>query len=353
MANIRELRNRKGVTSYSVQVRLKGFPTQHSTFSKLTDAKKWIQEVESAIRDGRYFKTSEAKKHTFSEMIDRYIDQCVKDCQRYRKKKIAHLSWWKEQLGDYLLSDVTPSMIAAQRDTLLKQVTYRKTKRSPATVVRYLASLSHPFTVAFKEWGWIEESPMKKVTKPKESRGRVRFLSDEERMRLLEACEQSSSKYLYAVVVLAISTGMRRSEIMNLKWSDVDLSRGRIILHETKNGERRPVSLTGQALKTISDLDKVRRIDSQLIFPGVKRVKNPIVLRFHWELALKRAKIEDFRFHDLRHSCASYLAMNGASLSEISEVLGHKTLQMVKRYAHLSEMHTTGVVERMNQKIFG
>jgi integrase len=88
------------------------------------------------------------------------------------------------------------------------------------------------------------------------------------------------------------------------------------------------------------------------VFPS-KNFKDPIDIRTPWETAIKRAKVSDFRFHDLRHSAASYLAMNGASLAEIAEILGHKTLQMVKRYSHLSESHTSKVVAAMNEKLFG
>ena len=200
----------------------------------------------------------------------------------------------------------------------------------------------------------MEDSPMRKVTKPREPRGRVRFLSDEERIRLLESCKESSSPYLYPVVVLALSTGMRSGEIMGLTWDNVDLNRGRAILHETKNGERRAVALKGHALELLKELGKVRRIDSNLLFPAKEtKTTKPIDLRKPWEAAVQKTELHDFRFHDLRHSAASYLAMNGASLAEIAEVLGHKTLQMVKRYAHLSEGHTARVVESMNQKIFG
>jgi integrase len=204
---------------------------------------------------------------------------------------------------------------------------------------------------------------MRKVTKPKEPRGRVRFLCEDttspdgktlegERTRMLRACQGSSNPYLYPVVVLALSTGMRQGEIMGLKWDDVDLHQGRITLHETKNGERRVVPLVGKALELLKEHGKVRRIDTPLVFPGRVKATKPIDLRAPWVAALKEAGIEDFRFHDLRHSTASYLAMNGASLAEIAEVLGHKTLQMVKRYAHLSEAHTAGVVASMNARIF-
>ena len=371
MASIRKRTSRDGTTSFRVDVRLKGFPPQRATFKRLTDAKKWGQQTEAAIRENRYFKTSESRKHTLAEAIKRYKES-VLPTKKDKKKQGALLDWWKDEIGSYTLADITPAKISECRDKLLKGVTQRGTQRAPATVVRYLAALSNVFTIAVNELEWLEDSPMRKVTKPKEPRGRVRFLSEDtiesdgnviegERTRLLKACQKSSNPYLYPVVVLALSTGMRQGEIMGLKWEDVDLHQGRITLHETKNGERRVVPLVGKALELLKEHSRVRRLGTPLLFPSkVKKhspgegvTYKPIDLRAPWEAALKDAGIDDFRFHDLRHSAASYLAMNGASLAEIAEVLGHKTLQMVKRYAHLSEAHTAGVVAAMNKKIFG
>ena len=194
---------------------------------------------------------------------------------------------------------------------------------------------------------------MKRVSKPREPRGRVRFLSDEERIALLKACHESSNAYIYPVVVIALSTGMRQGEIMNLRWEHVDLFKGRIILHQTKNGERRAIPLKGLALQLIHDLANCKSMDMGLLFPSKENLNKPIDLRFPWEQALKKAGVKNFHFHDCRHSCASYLLMNGATLAEISEVLGHKTLSMVKRYSHLSEMHSAEVIERMNNSVFG
>lgn len=351
MATIEERKTYDGRTSYRVQIRLKGYPSQTATFARLTDARKWAQQVESSIREGKYFKNAESKKHTFKELIDRYVMGVLPNKKDSRKRE-GQLMWWKEQLGHYLLSEVTPAIIAEKRDLLLSGVTPRGTKRSPATVVRYLAALSHAFTVGCNEWGWVDDSPLRKVTKPKEPRGRVRFLDTSERECLLRVCQESKNRYLYMVVVLALSTGMRLGEIMQLRWGDVDLEKGRIILHETKNGERRVVPLVSYALQLLRDLMEKRHGDTILLFPSNKRKKS-MNLRGAWESAVQKAKLLDFRFHDLRHSCASYLAMSGASLTEISEVLGHKTLQMVKRYSHLSESHTSKVVEKMNDKLFG
>ena len=152
-------------------------------------------------------------------------------------------------------------------------------------------------------------------------------------------------------MVLALSTGARRMEILGLRWGQADFARRAITLLETKNSEIRSLPLVGHAFDLMEERAKIRRIDTDLVFPGRRR-NRPIDLRTPFETAVKRAGIEDFRWHDLRHSAASYLAMNGATLAEIAEVLGHKTLAMVKRYAHLSQAHTARVVEAMNVKIF-
>lgn len=352
MATITKRTAKDGTTSYKVEIRLKGYPPQRATFTRLTDARQWAKETETDIKRGRHFKTSEAKRHTLADLIDRYTRDVLptKKASTARAQRFQ-FDWWKAELGHLSLADVTPAVLAEARDKLLNAPSKRGETLSPAYVVRHLSALSHAFSVAVREWGWIEDNPVLKVKKPTEPRGRVRFLSDEEREALLTACRESSNPWLYLAVVVALSTGMRKGELMGLSWKDVDLQAGRIVLHDTKNGERRVVPLAGPALALLKEHTKVRRLDTDLLFPGQCK-DTPIDLRSPWEAAMKRAGIEDFRWHDLRHSTASYLAMNGASLAEIAEVLGHKTLAMVKRYAHLSEAHTASVVERMNARIF-
>jgi len=364
MANIQKIEGKKGV-KYRVLVRLKGCPAQSATFARLTDAKKWAQDTESAIRDGRHFKTVEAKRHSVADMVDRYIKDVLPGKKDIRNTK-RQLLYWKEQIGEKLLSDVTTPLIITIRDQLLNEpyTTTRKAgseivtterHRTPATVNRYMAAFSHCLGVAVSEWQWIESNPMANVRKHSEPKGRVRFLSDDERERLLDACKNSPNPLLYCVVVLALSTGMRYSEIMNLTWNDVDFENKRIVLHETKNGERRAVHLAGKALGLLQDLKEQNlRSESAFVFPARKSLTNgPAAIRTAWSTALRKAEITDFRFHDLRHSAASYLAMNGAALLDIAAVLSHRTLDMVKRYSHLSETHVGGVVASMNEKIFG
>ncbi len=352
MATITKRTAKDGSASYKVEIRLKGYPAQRATFARLTDARQWAKQTETDIQRGRHFKTAEAKRHTLADLVDRY----TRDVLPTKKPSTQHaqrfqFDWWRAELGHLALADVTPAVLAEARDKLLSEPSKRGGTLSPAYVVRHLSALSHAFSVAVREWGWIEDNPVLKVKKPTEPRGRVRFLSDDERAALLNACRESSNPWLYLTVVVALSTGVRKGELMGLTWKDVDLQAGRIVLHDTKNGERRVVPLAGPALALLKDHAKVRRLDTDLLFPG-QRKDTPVDLRAPWETALKRAGIEDFRWHDLRHSTASYLAMNGASLTDIAEVLGHKTLAMVKRYAHLSEAHTASVVERMNARIF-
>jgi integrase len=345
IASFEKRTNDTGDISYRVEVRLKGHPTQTATFSRLTDAKKWAAATESAIREGRHFKTAKAKRHTFNELLNRYCEEILPQYSaKEQKERKSKLDWWASKIGWMVLADINQINLSEVKAGM---------KQSPATIDKYLKNLSHVFSVAVNQWGWLESNPASKVKSPKLPRGRVRFLDDEERQRFLDACKQSSNQWLYPCAILALSTGMRQGELMGLSWKDVDLKKGFIILHETKNGERRRVPLAGLGLDLLKEHAKVRRLDTDLLFPGNVHKDKPIDLRKPFETALAAAGITDFHWHDLRHCTASYLAMDGASLAEIAEVLGHKTLAMVKRYAHLSDGHVSNVVASMNAKLFG
>jgi integrase len=352
MASI-EKRAQGSEVTYRVKVRRKGTPTQSATFKRLTDAKKWANNIESAIQEGRHFKSNESKKHTFADLADRYIKNILPLKPKSTRDQTRQMNWWKKELGEYLIVDITTALIVEKRDVLLSGITPKGNKRTPSTANRYLAVLSHAYTVATKEWEWATENPVKNISKLSEPKGVVRFLSDDERKRLLLECKESRTDALYPIVLLALSTGVRHGEILNLLWDDINFERNAIILTDTKNGDTRQVPLVGLTKETFQQWFENRNTNSALVFPSKADNTAPLNVRTAWEEALTRANIENFRFHDLRHSAASYLAMNGASLAEIAEVLGHKTLAMVKRYAHLSDAHTASVVERMNAKIFG
>jgi len=358
MASINKQIDSSGQTKYRVRVRLKGQPVQSATFKRLTDAKRWASKIETDIREGRYFPMREAQKKTVSELIAQYkLIVLPHKAASTQKAQRLHLQWWKDEIGTLTLATLTSARIAECRDKLVGG------GLKPATANRYMAALSHALSWAVKEKGWIDTNPCNNVTKGKESRGVVRFLSNDEfndkgevavegeRTRLLNACKASNCSLLYPAVLLSMSTGMRREEQMTLTWKDVDLTTGRIILNDTKNGERRTVVATGPALAELKRMSRVRRIDCDLVFPG--RHGTPVTLTKPWYAALKEAGIENFRWHDLRHSFASELAMSGATLAEIAEAMGHKSLSMVKRYSHLTEGHISSVVERMTSRVFG
>ncbi len=355
MATIEKRMTDKG-TVYRAKVRLRGFPPETATFERLTDAREWAGNLESDMKKGRHF--GQSKRHTFGELATEYAPH-AKDPER--------LEYWRGVFGADLLADVTPDRIAKQRDKLLSEETPRfatpatgdkkedakraKAKRSGPTVNRYVAALSVCLAHAVKELRWLERNPCELIRKPKENSGRVRFLSDDERGKLLAACRAHPD--LYLAVVLSLTTGARQAEIMSLRWGQVDFTRQVITLHATKNGERRALPLVGEAFTLVQERSKVRTLKDDRIFPPSEKAKKAayIDLRAPWEAALKAAGIADFHWHDLRHTAASYLAMSGVSLVEIAKVLGHRTLAMVARYSHLSDGHIVATGEKLAARL--
>lgn len=354
MATIIQRKNTKGDTCFQVKIRMKGFPPESATFKRKTDAVKWANSTESAMREGRYFKTAESKKHTLADLIDRYIEFELPQRKSDQSKFKMQLLWWKDKIGAYMLSDITPALLSKYKEVLGSEDSPKpkngRTTRSNATINRYMACLSIVFTKAVNEWEWLEENPMSKVTKKKEPRGRVKYLSDDEVSSLLIESKKISYE-LYLCVLIALSTGARYGEIINLTWDNIDLKNKQFHFMDTKNGEDRGIAITPQIYSELKEFQKIRNIKSSYLFtmPDGSRL---IYLRSQYAKALKATRIKDFTFHDLRHTAASYLAKGGASLLEIATILGHKTLAMVQRYSHLTKDHTAKVLENMNNTMF-
>lgn len=356
MANIQKRIGKDKAVSYRVQVRLKGFPPESASFERLSDAKEWAQKTEQDMKAGRHFGAS--KRHTFNELANEY--------EPHAKDK-ARLNYWRGVFGSHALNTITPARISKVRDELLSEDTPRfatpetgnpeldskrpRAKRSGATVNRYLAGLSSCLAYGVKTLQWIEKNPCERITKPTENKGRVRFLSDDERTALLKACK--SHDELYLAVVLALSTGARQAEIMTLRYKQIDFVRSVITLDKTKNGETRSLPLVSSAFALLKDRAKIRSLNDDRVFPPSEKAKKAecLDLRQPWEKALKEAGIVDFHWHDLRHTAASYMAMAGVSLVEISKILGHRTMQMVSRYSHLSDGHIVATGEKLAQRL--
>lgn len=357
MATIQKRAGREGKTSYRVQVRLKGFEPETASFERLTDARDWATKIEADMRAGRHF--GQSKRHTFNELADEYLENAKELLSHVQRKR--HIQHWRKIFGTDLLDSITSSRIGKERNRLLAEVTTRfvdppsgnleqdanrpRSRRTGAAVNRYHAALSACLAYGVKHLQWLERNPCERVAKSKENTGRVRFLSDEERVRLLEACRPHND--LYLAVILALTTGARQAEIMTIRWGQIDFKRQIITLSKTKNGETRSIPLVGESFRILNERSKVRSLIEDRLFPPTTKSKKSefLNLRAPWEDALKAAKITDFHWHDLRHTAASYLAMSGVSLVEIAKVLGHRTLAMVARYAHLSDEHivTTGI----------
>lgn len=267
----------------------------------------------------------------------------------------SRLAPWRDALGERPLAEVTPDEV---EDVMAKLAAaparvysgkdadgapiFRMTqggRRAGATLNRYLIAFAALFTWARKQRlvPRSVESPTRHVEKHAEGRGRVRFLTDAERERLLNACRGSAWPRLYLLVLMAITTGARRGELLALTWRDVDLDRGEATLHDTKNGDRRVLVLIPQVIEEMRQFKPKDASESRaLVFRSRLRPSQAYSTAKVFNEAVAAAGIRNFRFHDCRHCTASYLAQHGASLLEIADTLGHRTLRMVQRYAHLN-----------------
>jgi len=327
---------RDGKTKHRVRVRLKGFPEISKTYETEAEARQFADGIEFAIRNGLYKPPSQAITRTVSELFERYRETVLPRKPASERKQRAQLALVERMLGDIPLAEVTAARIASLRAELLAGETQYGTPRSGSTANRYLALLSHVLSFAERELGWIETNPMRRVRKLKEPRGRVRRLTKPEVKDLLAACRASRNPNLHLAVLLAVSTGMRRGEILGLRREHVDRERKRVVLERTKNGDRRAVPLSGPAFDALKEKLSTPGQPQDLIFPG--RVPDkPVDIHTAWTRVVKTVGLKDFRFHDLRHAAASFLLEASASLPQLSEILGHKSVQMIKRYGHLSE----------------
>ena len=342
MASIDARKGRNGLT-YRARIRTRG-EIRTATFRRKTDAMQWARETESRLTRNKYVPDTEAQRRTVANAIDFYLDEILPDKPRNKdaRSKTSRLKWWRGEIGDNKYLVLKPESIKRRLSQLGRRL-------KPQTVVHYRNTLSNVYTELNRTYHWSRYNPVRDVPPPRVKNQRSRFLDEDEITRLLDACRDSQSDSLYDVVVLALSTGMRFSEILGLQWTDVDLKRGSITIGDSKNDESRVVPLQGEARKRLRQ--RVSRFKGNWVFPSQDGCK-PAAIRGGWNNALSRAQIENFKFHDLRHTAASYLAMNGASMAALAEILGHKTLRMVKRYAHFTEAHTSELVQRMNREMF-
>ena len=350
MAQIREVKNKKGI-SYKVVVRKKGYKPEYKTFSRKTEAKDWALDVESQMKNGTWGNSIEGEIgtiQTVKDLID-YFEENVAP-QKYSKAyqyKVMY-NWWRDKIGNVKLSELDSPLLIYCMNLLSSEPPdkpYKKHEyKSNSTVRKYLFALSAVLRYGKRSLKVINRNPMSDVDKPKKKKGVPRFLSDDEKKLLLNACKEYSEQ-LHLFVILAIFSGGRYNEIRTLKVESIDFENNMLLFTETKNGESRGVPIYDRIMTMVSNYLEKNNIKSGYIFLN-KRGKLAY-LKGAFEAVVKKTGIKDFRLHDCRHTYASYLAQNGAELLEIANLMGHKNLNQVQIYAHLTQKHTAKVVRKM------
>ena len=356
MGTISTRTNAAGKKRHRAQVRIKGAPALSNTLPTKRLAQAWINKVEGDIKSGKFLPRVQAETYTLGEAIRRYESEilpAVKLAEKTKKQRRQHFKAWLEVIGDLSIAQITPATIDTARSRLLKRM-------SPQSTNRYLASLGR-LTRAMVTWGWCATNPLTDFERFKEAPGRERFLTVEEAQVLCaEAAKVRNLRQppkgahsqidgrLHALVLTALGTGARQGELLSLKWSDVDLESGKARLGTTKNGTARTLHLHDSVLDVLRERSKVPHFTG-FVFAAdeTKPGTVPTFPRGHWHRAREAAGLDDITFHTLRHTFASWAAMNGATLMELAHLLGHKTLAMVKRYAHLAEEHGVDVSRRV------
>lgn len=330
---------KRGDLQWRAKVRRRGFPLQTRTFYTKADAEAWARSVEGEMDRGFFVDRTEADKTTLSEALDRY-EREVSSRKKGHVVEKGYIRRWKEtSFANRFLSSIRGSDLAAWRDKRLEEV-------SPNSVRLELALLSHLFTIAIKEWGMDGlANPVQRIRKPKLPQGRDRRLKPGEPERILSECEIYGGD-IGPVVLFALETGMRRAEIAGMTWNHVELKKKTVTLPETKNGEKRIVPLSTEAVRILSSLP--RRIDGKVWALGDPTSITKAFIRVlsraraSYENECKEKKMDpdpwfltDLTFHDLRHEATSRFFEKGLNPMQVAAITGHKTFQMLKRYTHL------------------
>lgn len=325
MASIRK-RNDK----WQAQVRRVGISPRTKSFINKADAIRWVRQTETEMdRAGLAYDPSALERITVSDLLRRYRDEVTpnKRGRASEAKRIEVLL--RERWTQLTLARITPQVFTRYRDMRLRCV-------SAGTIIRELGMLHAIFETARREWDLpLLENPVARVRKPKAPKGRTRRLQPIELDALMTACTDCRSDWLRPSILLAVETGMRRGEILNIKVSHVDRENRLLDIPETKTDEPRTIPLTDRAVSILDQLiEKCGRFDRQLV-PA-----SPNAFRLAWERCKRRAShgvpsLADLRFHDLRHEAVSRFFEMGLNVPEVAAISGHKDPRMLFRYTHL------------------
>lgn len=320
MATFRNRNNK-----WQARITRKGMvPVSHS-FLTLQDAERWARQIETDMDKGAYTSAVLAERTTFKSIIERYMREVTPTMRSEHEDVIRLRAICRRPISSLNMLALTPSKIAEYRDERLKEVT-------AGTVIRELCYFSSIINHARREWGINIINPVALVRKPASPKGRTRILEADEKARLMrvlnEAPKNNFSIWMPFIVEFALETAMRQAEICNLKWENVDLAKRTAYLPISKNGESRYVPLSTTAIKILNCLP--RSIDGR-VFPVNRSTVSVTFTR-----NARKANVQNFRFHDLRHTAITNMAGKLTNVIELSAVTGHKTLAMLKRYTHFN-----------------
>jgi integrase len=322
---------RQRSSGWEAQIRRRGIPVVTKTFKRKVDAESWAAVVESEIVRGVFRDRATAAQFTFGDLLERYLREVTPTKKGASAERVQILALQRDPLSRCVLSNLSAHDVAAWRDRRLAVV-------SGSTVNRGLNLISHVLNVARKEWGIPVHNPVADIRRPKNNRPRRVRLSPTAEAQLIDALgvverdergrlqPGSRNPWMRPLVILALETGMRRSELLSTRWIDVDLDRRFVRLHDTKNGETRDVPLSTRG---VAELSNLVRDPSGWVFPI-----SPEAVKKAFSRAVRRAGLGDFHFHDLRHEATSRLATKLSNVLELSAMTGHKTLSMLQRYYH-------------------
>lgn len=293
-------------------------------------AEKIHAKIITQVTEGKWFEVDQAKRHTFDQMMQKYLDSHSKlnkskrsyvEDQRYVKIMSLFFS-------GLTLDKVTPALISAFKFAKLEE------GKAPQTVVHLMNCLNHAFNLAVREWDWINFNPCIKVKKPVVNNQVLRWLDGDEEARLMVVAKGRLGGQLPEVITIATHTGLRLGELLGLKWGNIDLFRKSISIMQQKTKVPKTIPLSETAFNLLLNKSKVIAMSGYVFHTGSgTKISSSNLQRDFWK-ALDDAKISNFRFHDLRHTFATRLVQSGVDLYSVSKLLGHKDIKTTQRYAH-------------------
>ena len=301
-----------------------------------------FDKLKGDIAEGKWFEQLPGKDFTFGDLIEKYLEEysAVNKAKKSHKRDKSLAAHLLKSFKDKYLLDITPAMISDYK------VQRRREGAAPRTINYELTLMSHAFNIAILEWEWLKDNPVKKVKKDRVNNAIERWLTQEEEGRLLSV----SSQWLREIILFAIHTGLRQSEILNLKWPQVDMARRTILICEQKNRGVDTLPLNGTAFGVLEERHKHRSSRCDYVFPNSNqnRMSNRNLYRA-FKIAADKAKVHNFRFHDLRHTFATRLVQSGVGIYEVQRLGRWKNTSMVMRYAHHNTESLRSPIEVMDR----